>query len=140
MEHAKPTSTPLHAKASRQEVDMAYVKSAPDAVLLDTRSKEEYQGTATWGEARLGHIPGALSLPSTDLLDEDGESKPVGELEKIFEAIGLTTDKEIIAYCTIGIRAAFVAEMLGMCGYDNVKVYTAGFSEWAGDAANPIEL
>ena len=41
-------------------------------------------------------------------------------------------------YCTGGVRAANVAEVLTALGYQNVSVYTAGFSEWAGDEANEV--
>ena len=42
-------------------------------------------------------------------------------------------------YCTGGVRAAYMAEMFAANGYENVKLYTAGFSEWAGDDANKVD-
>ncbi len=61
------------------------------------------------------------------------------ELTAIFEAAGVQPDDEVITYCTGGVRAAAVAEILSDLGYDNVSVYAAGFSEWAGDESNDVE-
>jgi thiosulfate/3-mercaptopyruvate sulfurtransferase len=122
------------------QVDTEYVKANLDKiVLLDTRSKEEYNGEINSGEAAKGHIPGAVSLPYKNLLNPDGTILSQDKLNKLFIAVGLSVEDEIIVYCTGGVRAAFVAEVLEMCGYKNVKVYTAGFSEWAGDSNNAIE-
>ena len=51
---------------------------------------------------------------------------------------GVTKDRCVITYCTIGIRSGFTALMLRMAGYD-ARNYEASYSEWAGDASLPIE-
>ena len=123
------------------QVDTAYVKEhMSSAVLVDARAPEEYAGETTQGEAREGRIPGAVSVPYVSLINEDGTTKSGDELVAIFEEAGLTPESEIIVYCTGGVRAAAVAELLVANGYGNVSVYTAGYSEWAGDAANEVEL
>ena len=79
-----------------------------------------------------------MSVPSVDLYNEDATLKSEDELRSLFADAGLSEGDEIIVYCTGGVRAANVAEVLTALGYQNVSVYTAGFSEWAGDEANEV--
>lgn len=114
------------------------VKSKLDsAVLLDTRSTEEYTGATNHGEnykgtPALGRIPGAISLPYSNLYDPDGTLKSIKDIVAIMDGLGVKKGDEIITYCTVGIRSGFTAEILRMCGYENVKNYNGSFSEWAG--------
>ena len=107
------------------------------AVLLDTRSVEEFKGATNHGEnykgtPALGRIPGAISLPYSNLYDPDGTLKSIKDIVAILDELGVEKDDEIITYCTVGIRSGFTAEILRMCGYENVKNYNGSFSEWAG--------
>lgn len=133
------------------KIDPAAYKAAPDASILanadyvlqnlknpkvsivDTRAKGEYDGTQNVGEnIRTGHIPGAVNLnfyPTN--LNNDGTFKSVKDLKAVYEAKGVTKDKEIIAYCQGGIRAAqtyFVLKYL--LGYPTVKNYVGSWGEW----------
>ena len=124
-----------------EQVDIAFVQqNMGTAVLVDARAPEEYAGETTMGEAREGRIPGAVNVPYVELINEDGTMKTIDELETLFADAGLSKDDQIIVYCTGGVRAAAVAEALASAGYTNVSVYTAGYSEWAGNPANPVEL
>ena len=122
------------------QVDTAFVRdNMGAAVLVDARAPEEYNGETTMGEAREGHIPTAVNVPYIGLINEDGTMKTAEELEKLFSDAGLSKDDKVIVYCTGGVRAAAVAEALVDAGYTDVSVYTAGYSEWAGDVANAVE-
>jgi thiosulfate/3-mercaptopyruvate sulfurtransferase len=57
----------------------------------------------------------------------------------MFSEAGLSPDKPIIAYCTKGIRSAFMTEVLRMLGYSQAKNYDASYYTWAGDSALSIE-
>lgn len=107
------------------------------AVLLDTRSTEEFKGTTNHGENYkgekvLGRIPGAISLPYSNLYKPDGTLKSIKDIVAIMDKLGVKKEDEIITYCTVGIRSGFTAEILRMCGYENAKNYNASFSEWVG--------
>lgn len=115
-----------------------YVSANKDKIkLVDTRSTEEYNGSINHGEnyngaKALGHIEGAISLPYSELYNDDGTIKSVADLKALFESKGLKPEDEIVTYCTVGIRSGFTAEIMRMCGYTNVKNYNGSFSEWAG--------
>ena len=54
---------------------------------------------------RPGHIPGAASIPWAQTVREDGTFKSRDELSDLYEAKGITPDKDVIAYCRIGERS-----------------------------------
>jgi thiosulfate/3-mercaptopyruvate sulfurtransferase len=68
-----------------------------DVVLLDTRSEGEYYGTAVRA-ARGGAIPGAVHVEYVHNLAEDGTFKSIHELRAMYEALGVTPEKEIVPY------------------------------------------
>ncbi len=55
---------------------------------------------------RAGHIPGAASIPWAQTVREDGTFKSADELAALYEAKGVTPDKDVIAYCRIGERSS----------------------------------
>lgn len=125
-----------------KSVSTAYVKKvvkAGKAVIVDARAEAEYNGTTNMGEAKMGHIPGAVNIPNVSLFEQDGKLKSSEDLEAIFAEAGLTDKSaEVITYCTGGVRAANVAQILHDNGFTNVKVYTCSFAEWAG-LGNKVE-
>lgn len=99
--------------------------------ILDTREKEEYDGAVLYGEAKGGHLPGAINIPYTSLFKNNGTLKPNAEIEKIFKDAGFNPEDNIVAYCTGGIRSAYTQLVLNMIGYENVKNYEGSYYNWA---------
>jgi thiosulfate/3-mercaptopyruvate sulfurtransferase len=118
----------------------------PSKLVLDVRSHLEYSGERFWpsgateGAGRSGHIPGATSLP-IDLMRTDGGAwKAPGELQRVFDDAGVTRDKTVITYCTIGNRASqawFALKYL--LGYPSVQVYYGSWVDWGKSSDTPIE-
>src|SRR5687768_12670365 len=69
--------------------DVALRLESPDALMLDTRSDEEYTGQVARAK-RGGAIPGAIHVEWTRNLAEDGAFKPDAELRAMYEAAGVT--------------------------------------------------
>lgn len=107
--------------------------------ILDSREKDEYEGAVKFGEARGGHIPGAINLTFNTLFNENETFKSADELEAIFKAAGLNKEDEIVTYCTAGIRSAHLSLALRMMGYNNVKNYDESFYTWAKDESLKLE-
>ncbi|MGC1394371.1 MAG: rhodanese-like domain-containing protein, partial [Coleofasciculaceae cyanobacterium] len=64
--------------------------------------------------------------------NEDGTFKSVDELQALYNSQGITADKEIIPYCTIGARAGYIWFVLKhLLGYPNVRNYDGSWSEWS---------
>lgn len=118
--------------------DVALRLESPDAVILDTRSDDEYYGRVARAK-RGGAIPGAVHVEWTRNLDEDGAFKPVSELRAMYESAGVTGDKEVIAYCQGGYRAAHGYLALRLLGYPRVKNYLGSWKEWGDREELPVQ-
>ena len=118
----------------------------PELVLVDVRSPAEFNGEiiAPPGMSetaqRPGHIPGAASIPWAQTVKEDGTFKDREDLANLYEAKGITPDKDVIAYCRIGERSShswFVLHEL--LGYKRVRNYDGSWTEWGSMVGVPIE-
>ena len=129
--------------APQQAVEAAVGGSGE--LILDVRSELEYTGERFWptGAAadagRPGHIPGAVSVPIDSLREDSGVPRSVEELQRTFEDAGVTRDKRVITYCTIGNRAseAWFALKYDL-GYPNARVYYDSWAVWGKLADAPI--
>jgi thiosulfate/3-mercaptopyruvate sulfurtransferase len=105
----------------------------PNAVLVDARGTGEYKGDVNNEKnKRVGHIPGAHDLGyEVTNFNEDGTVKSAADLNAVYGAKGVSKDKEVIAYCQGGIKAANAYFTLKhILGYPNVKVYVGSWGEW----------
>jgi thiosulfate/3-mercaptopyruvate sulfurtransferase len=128
------TNASLHASA--EYLLTAYQR--PDVVVLDVRSDGEWDGTNTRGNKRGGHIPGAVHLEWTNNVGDNHALKPADALRAMYEAAGVTPDKEVITVCQGGIRAAQTALTLTALGYGRVRNYDGSFREWGNRDDTPI--
>ena len=118
----------------------------PELALVDVRSPAEFAGEIiappglSETAQRAGHIPGAASIPWAQTVREDGRFKPADELRALYEAKGVTPDKDVIAYCRIGERSShswFVLHEL--LGYERVRNYDGSWTEYGSLIGVPIE-
>lgn len=95
-------------KTSRDEIAAALDLGLCNYVFLDTRTEAEYGGTGSFYRASTeGHIPNALWYPWKQVFvsAEDGNLRDKDEIRAELEAMGVTDDSIIVAYCTGGIRS-----------------------------------
>jgi thiosulfate/3-mercaptopyruvate sulfurtransferase len=108
------------------------LKKEKRAVFVDTREAREYAGKTPYGEARGGHVPGAVHLHFSDLYGADGKLLPRDKIEAKLKSLGIESkDQAIIAYCTGGIRSGFFVAVLQELGYRNAKNYAGSMWEWS---------
>jgi len=115
--------------------------------LVDVRSPAEYSGELLApanlpqeGAQRGGHIPGAANIPWSMAVREDGTFKPAEELRALYEGKGITSEKEVVAYCRIGERSSHTWFVLNyLLGYLRVRNYDGSWTEWGSLIGAPIE-
>jgi thiosulfate/3-mercaptopyruvate sulfurtransferase len=120
---------------------------SPDAAWVDVRSPEEFRGELLapphlpQEQAQVpGHIPGASNITWSKTVNEDGTFKSPDELKALYEAEGITADKDVVAYCRIGERSShswFVLKEL--LGFDNVRNYDGSWTEYGSLVGVPVE-
>ncbi|XQE85685.1 sulfurtransferase [Streptomyces microflavus] len=80
---------------------------ARTGLLLDARAAERYRGDVEPIDRVGGHIPGAVSAPTTANVAEDGRYLPAGELAERFTALGAGKSGEPVGvYCGSGVSGA----------------------------------
>jgi thiosulfate/3-mercaptopyruvate sulfurtransferase len=130
--------------ASRDEVGSAI--GDPDRLILDVRSREEFDGECFWpsgateNAGRAGRIPSAVHLPFDLLLDENRRLKRPSEIRALCAARGVEADRGVVTYCTIGNRASLVWFALRyVVGVPDARVYYGSWVEWGKLAGTPVE-
>ncbi|MEO1145306.1 MAG: rhodanese-like domain-containing protein [Cyanobacteria bacterium J06638_22] len=111
----------------------------PAVTLIDTRTPEEFAGDILFNEARGGHLPGAVLLERQELMDREGRLLPHDEILGILQEKGISPDQEIVAYCTGGIRSAWLIAVLSDLGL-NAKNYPGSMWDWAAAPAMEYPL
>ena len=107
--------------------------------IVDSRSPSEFNGATKYGEARGGHLPGAILISFDDMFEKNGMLKSTEELTRLFQTAGLQPEAPIVTYCTAGIRSAHMALVLRMTGFAKARNYDTSFYEWAGMKDLPME-
>lgn len=99
-------------------------------ILIDARSPERYQGVSEPIDARPGHIPGALNVPTSDNL-EHGRFRPRHQLRNRYLESGVNESSRVIAHCGSGVTACHDILAMELAGLPRAKLYVGSWSEWA---------
>ncbi|MGW2920832.1 sulfurtransferase [Streptomyces angustmyceticus] len=107
-------------------------------VLLDARAGERYRGEVEPIDKVAGHIPGAVSAPTTENVVEGGTVfRDASELAERFASLGATANAEVGVYCGSGVSAAHQVLALAIAGVP-AALYVGSWSEWSADPARPV--
>ncbi len=129
-----------HTRIRNAEQVLANISSHREQV-LDARSAPRFSGTMPEPRTgvRGGHVPGAINLPYTDLLNADGTMRNVDELRAIFAAKNIAMNRPVTTMCGSGVTAAILNLGLELAGHRQVAVYDGSWSEWGARNDLPIE-
>jgi thiosulfate/3-mercaptopyruvate sulfurtransferase len=125
------------ANAKERFVDMNKVLDtilkSGDTPIVDTRGSSFAKG----------HIPGALHIPYSSLVQQDNKHvlRPKSELQAIFKSKGLDPNNEscpqILLSCGTGVSVCHMALVLEELGYQKPLIYDGGWNEWGSDPTTP---
>ena len=146
---ATPSQLILPEACERSRARLGVVVDAEqgrtDAAWLDIRSPDEYQGRviAPAGSLELsmraGHVPGAVNVPWSKVVQADGRFRPVDELRALYQSVGIDGQRPVITYCRIGERSShswFVLHRL--LGYP-ARNYDGSWTEYGNSVGVPID-
>jgi thiosulfate/3-mercaptopyruvate sulfurtransferase len=100
-----------------------------DLPVLDVRAGERYRGEVEPVDRVPGHIPTALSAPTTANLGPDGRFLPPAEIAQRYQGLGVV-DGNVVAACGSGVNAAHTALAMRVAGLPDPILYAGSYSDW----------
>src|SRR6266852_7315011 len=106
----------------------------PSLTTVDVRPLPAYNGWRPNGEARGGHILGAVAFPRAWLSSVDDV-----EVERLLHAKNIIPSQEVVLYGDNAEDVSAVRTRLTDLGHTGVRTYEHGWAEWAADESLPVE-
>ena len=121
------------AQVSMDEV----AELAAAGALLDVRAAERYRGDVEPIDPRAGHIPGALNVPTTGNVDDEGRFLAPEALRARFAEAGVDPASPVAVSCGSGVTASHAFVALRLAGLDP-QLYPGSWSEWSNHPDRPV--
>jgi thiosulfate/3-mercaptopyruvate sulfurtransferase len=113
---------------------------SPDALLVDARGPERFEGREEPLDAVAGHIPGAANHFYRWNLTDQGTLRPADELRETYTTLlGGHRPEQAIAYCGSGVSACHNLLAMEHAGLHGTPLYVGSWSEWSRDPGRPVE-
>jgi thiosulfate/3-mercaptopyruvate sulfurtransferase len=131
----------LRAGRLRGLGDMRQNLQTKAEIVLDARAAARFAGSVPEPRPGLaaGHIPGAKSLPFTELLTPEQTLRPAAELRARFNELGIGPEAKIVTSCGSGVTATMLTLGLAQAGLPIGAVYDGSWTEWGLDPTTPKE-
>ncbi|TKC13136.1 sulfurtransferase [Pedobacter polaris] len=116
--------------AAIDEVETA--SKTGNQTIVDVRDANRFAGLTEPIDLIAGHIPGALNIPFTSNLDENGLFlAPEALKEKYITALADVQPENVIVHCGSGVTACHMLLAMDYAGLPIPKLYVGSWSEWS---------
>ena len=127
---ARPGGMPLLDAEAAAEV-------ARSGVLIDSRAPERFRGEREPIDPVAGHIPGAVNVPVTELVQGGGRLLDADALRARFASAGVEDGAFVGTYCGSGVAASHAVLALALAGIP-AALYAGSWSDWITDPGRPV--
>jgi thiosulfate/3-mercaptopyruvate sulfurtransferase len=110
---------------------------ARTGLLLDARASARYRGEVEPIDPVAGHIPAAITAPTSENVNADGTFLAPAELAAHFAALGATDGVQVATYCGSGVTASQEVLALALAGVP-AALYAGSWSDWITDPSRPV--
>jgi thiosulfate/3-mercaptopyruvate sulfurtransferase len=122
-----------------QTDELIELLASGEVLLVDARARPRFEGQVEPIDPVAGHIPGALNLPFSELLTEDGTFLDPATLASIFaEILGGGSGSAAVTMCGSGVTACHLQLGLEAAGLGIGRLYVGSWSEWIRDPERPV--
>lgn len=132
-------SASLDARAVADKAFVLGIVGTGTHEIVDARPAARFEGAGPEPRPGLasGHIPGARSLPQSDLFNFDNTWKRGEALRAAFDAAGVDLTKPMVTSCGSGVTAAVLLFGAHLLGKEDVTLYDGSWAEWGADPSTP---
>ncbi len=125
----EPVATPAAGSAWPRTIDRpALAARLGEVRLLDARAPERYRGEIEPIDRIPGHIPTAVSLPTSALLADDGRFLAQDALAARLLSVGV--GGHVVVSCGSGVNACQLALAMREVGLPDPLLYPGSYSDW----------
>jgi len=101
------------------------------STVIDVRDAYRYKGESEPIDLVAGHIPGAINIPFSENLDENGSFLKPEILKEKYSKLLEGKSKNLIIHCGSGVTACHTILALECAGFQIPNLYVGSWSEWS---------
>jgi len=121
--------------------DVENIRLDPSYLLVDARAAERFRGMNEVIDPVAGHIPGAVSAPYLNNLNEDFTFRSTEILRSSYSTLlGSIPAERVVFYCGSGVTSIHSILAMVHAGFSEPRLYAGSWSEWITDSDRPIAV